>query len=167
MATHVPCLATKLDLLYSSGRNPDITTHEALAGFLGLRSKASISNWISGDGGCKQYGVPSKHIPGICDAFLISREILLSAEAPGWFEKQIAQSDAGWHTLLTLAQESVEQLRMVRADTNLPLVRGVTEYPDGAEGSIWIPVSSVRYATSSFKRGLSRPLPRMRTLCTN
>jgi hypothetical protein len=34
-------------------------------------------------------------------------------------------------------------------------------------GSIWIPVSSVRYATSKVKRGLSRPLPRMRTLCTN
>ena len=34
-------------------------------------------------------------------------------------------------------------------------------------GSIWIPVSSVRYATSEVKRGLSRPLPRMRTLCTN
>jgi ABC-type branched-subunit amino acid transport system ATPase component len=29
-------------------------------------------------------------------------------------------------------------------------------------GSIWIPVSSVRYATSKVKRGLSRPLPRMR-----
>ena len=34
-------------------------------------------------------------------------------------------------------------------------------------GSIWIPVSSLSYATNSSKRGLSKPLPRMRTLCTN
>jgi hypothetical protein len=34
-------------------------------------------------------------------------------------------------------------------------------------GSIWIPVSSLCYVTSSSKRGLSRPLPRMRELCTN
>ena len=34
-------------------------------------------------------------------------------------------------------------------------------------GSIWIPDSSPGYATKSSKRGLSRPLPRMRVLCTN
>ena len=34
-------------------------------------------------------------------------------------------------------------------------------------GSIWIPVSSLHYATSSSKRGLSNPLPRIRALCTN
>ena len=34
-------------------------------------------------------------------------------------------------------------------------------------GSMWIPDSSPGYATSHSKRGLSRPLPRRRALCTN
>ena len=35
------------------------------------------------------------------------------------------------------------------------------------EGSTWIPDSSPGYATNSCRRGLSKPLPRIRTLCTN
>ena len=34
-------------------------------------------------------------------------------------------------------------------------------------GSIWISDSSDGYATTSCRRGLSKPLPRIRTLCTN
>ena len=34
-------------------------------------------------------------------------------------------------------------------------------------GSIWVPVSSIGYVSNSSKRGLSSPLPRRRTLCTN
>ena len=66
---------------------------------------------------------------------------------------------------------------------NAPHPPGVAEnYPDSpiwypfpflpsnshfGEGSIWIPDSSHGYATNSCRRGLSKPLPRIRTLCTN
>jgi cytidylate kinase len=67
---------------------------------------------------------------------------------------------------LALSSELLEltaKQRSLRLPGILDQIVDKAQSPVVLDGSIWIPVSAVRYATSKVKRGLSRPLPRMRT----
>ena len=107
---HIPDLSAKLTRLYGLRRNPAITSHESLGAVLD-RSKATISNWITGSGGSQPESVPAKAIDDLCRAFYLTQETFCAPMAA--FNRALDAD--GWDTLLRLARPAEEaMLRVAR-----------------------------------------------------
>jgi len=100
---HIKYLSEKLDILYRSGRRPDITNHGDLANRLGI-TRTAIHNWIGGRKGDGTDSIPEKHIAKICQLFAIEQLFFVGDYPLGRFEEKIADKRGGWISLLRMSQ---------------------------------------------------------------
>lgn len=98
-AIYVPDLGAKLQKLYSSKRNPEIASHDALAKKLGLSGRGNTGNFVRDD------KIPEKHIESLCLHFRIDRKKFEQLTAQQ-FESYLVRSRSPWQQLMELAESS-------------------------------------------------------------
>lgn len=113
----IPCLREKLEFLYASGLNPDISSSRDLARRLGV-SPSTVTNWLTGSGGMIASSMPDARIREVCDLFGVDILTFVSAERPEQYEPIFCDNKKGWSLLLGLSQLAPQAFEIVRVENS-------------------------------------------------